>query len=259
MNKNSLDFLDTMFVHNIYYKHQILIINQTHEGCILESNRPNIRVINSFEKGLSKSRNLALRNALAPIILISDDDVVYEKDFDKIILEAFNKNPKANLITFKAKNFEGKPYRLYPKDALKHDINTIKGVLSVEIAINVGKIRKLKIFFNERFGLGSEFETAEEYLFTREVLKRGSHCYFYNRSLVSHSGFNSGMDLGNDKIVYARAALNYVLYKNFAYWRLTKFVLFLMKNNYIKIEQVYSKFKVGLKGIKEYRLTSKKS
>ena len=41
----------------------------------------NIRVINSFEIGLSKSRNLAIKNALGDICIIADDDIEYVEDF----------------------------------------------------------------------------------------------------------------------------------------------------------------------------------
>ena len=55
MNRNSLEFLDAMFIHNDKSEFQILIVNQTQEGKVLKSDQFNIRVINSFEKGLSRS------------------------------------------------------------------------------------------------------------------------------------------------------------------------------------------------------------
>lgn len=252
MNRNSLDFLDAMFVHNESSKFQILIINQTHEGCILNSNQPHIRVINSFEKGLSRSRNLALKNASAPIVLIADDDVVYEMDFHNTILKAFKENPEANLITFKAKNFEGKPYRQYPKDTINYTLKSIKGVISWEIAFNLNSIKALDITFDERFGLGSEFETAEEYLFAREVLTKGGHSYFYNTFIVSHPNFNSGMDLGSDKIVYARTALNYKLYGFITYFWIPRYLLFLLSHRYIKFNELLKKCRISFKAINDY-------
>ena len=252
MNRNSLEFLDAMFAHNDRSEFKILIINQTQDGCILESDKSNIRVINSFEKGLSRSRNLALENAISEIVLISDDDVVYENGFHKIIINAFNEKPEACFINFKAKNFEGQPYRFYSSSTIKHNLKTIKGVISWEIALNLKNLKKLNINFDERFGLGSDFETAEEYLFAREVVLNNCASYFYNVFIVSHPNFNSGMDLGSDKIVYARAALNYKLYGFMAYFWIPKFLFFLIRHNYIKFNELTKKCRITLKGINDY-------
>ena len=93
MNRNSLDFLIPMFPFCHFSEFSILIINQTEENNLLTSEFPSVRVINSFERGLSKSRNLGLENAKGNIILISDDDEIFKKDFDSIIkcLQRFSK------------------------------------------------------------------------------------------------------------------------------------------------------------------------
>jgi hypothetical protein len=64
MNRNSLDFLIPMFPSRKFFEFNILIVNQTTENQLLNSEFPTVRIINSFEKGLSKSRNLALKNAI---------------------------------------------------------------------------------------------------------------------------------------------------------------------------------------------------
>lgn len=253
MQRTSLSFLSEMFSENNFLNYNILIVNQTSKDKILISNYTNIRVINSFEKGLSKSRNLALQNAKSDIVLIADDDLVYEKGFQTIVLNVFNNNPDAGLITFKAKKFKGKAYRNYKQSSHRHTLKSIKGVISWEIALCLKKIKLLNVTFDENFGLGSEFTTAEEYLFARNIIKARVSCYFCNEQIVAHPTFNSGMDLGSDRIVYARAALNYKIYNKLAYLWLIKFVFFLVKNNYIKVEQIQSKFKIGLKGIKTYK------
>jgi glycosyltransferase involved in cell wall biosynthesis len=253
MNRTSLDFLDVMFIDNDSSQFQILVINQTHKECILKSCKPNVRVINSLEKGLSKSRNLALQNANALFVLLSDDDVVFEKNFGQIILMALYYFPNANVITFKVNNFDGQPYRNYPKSKAKHSLKTIKELLSVEIVLDLVEIRRLGIQFDERFGLGSEFETAEEYLLVREILKKGGRCHFYNECIVSHSHINSGMNLGSDKIVYARAALSTKVYGFIAYFWLLKYLFFLIRHRYINFWDIWFKWKLGVKGIHDFQ------
>ena len=252
MHRNSLDFLDAMFINNDISQASVLIINQTNQKSILTSERDNIRVINVFERGLSKSRNLAIENAIAPVVLLSDDDVVFEKGFNSIILQAFQELPDADLITFKTKNFTDGDHRLYPSNDLKYNLKTLRGVLSIEIAFKLHNVRDLSVKFDERFGLGSEFETSEEYLFVREIVKKGGQCYFNNNYIVSHEAYNSGMAAGSDKIIYARAALNFKLYGYFGYAWLIKYLFYLIRHRMIKSNEITKKWKVGIKGINDY-------
>src|SRR5690349_21405495 len=104
MNRNSLDFLVPMFPFHHFSEMQILVINQTQLDNILVSDYPNVRVINSFEFGLSKSRNLALQNAKGKIVLISDDDEVFKEDFETHLVNAYNKFPNAAVICFRVEN-----------------------------------------------------------------------------------------------------------------------------------------------------------
>lgn len=258
MQKNSLKFLDSIFKNCNVSRLKLLIINQTDENNILNSEEENIRVINVFEKGISKSRNLALKNAIGDICLFTDDDVVFQKDFDKIIIDAFNSNRNAGMLHFKVLDFEGNDYRLYPEYPCKHNLKSIKGVLSIEIVINRKQILNANLKFDERFGLGGVFETGEEYLFSRSIIKKGIPVYFHDDYIVSHKSFNSGRELGSDKIVYARAALNYSIYKNLVYFWIFRYLYFLLKTDYIKLNQLLSKFKVALNGIKDFKIADGK-
>jgi len=254
MNRSSLDFLDDMFKNVDISECHILIVNQTTHQVLLKSLKQNIRIINSFEKGLSKSRNLALQNAKGEIVLISDDDVIFEYDFLNIILKAFHKKPDAALITFIAKNFEGMLYRNYQSYSHLHTLSSIKCVISWEIAFRLENIQRLNIIFDENFGLGGQFTTAEEYLFVRDVLIHGKTCWFENAAIVSHPVFNSGQEAESDRIIYARAALHYKFYKQLAYLWLIKYLFFLVRHKYIQISDFKHKWSLGIKGIKDYQV-----
>ena len=114
MNRDSLAFLNQMFIHESYENFNLLIINQTTESQLLVSNSPNVRVINSFDKGLSNSRNLALKNTIGLLCLIADDDVVYTKDFKSLIVLSFENHRKCDVITFKMIDNLGVDFKTYP-------------------------------------------------------------------------------------------------------------------------------------------------
>ena len=120
MNRTSLDFLYRMFSKSGMEGFKILIVNQTNENAILKSDDPNIRVINAFEKGISKSRNLAIRNAKGPLCFNTDDDVVFVKGFSEIIVNAYNVFNQS-ILTFKTLTTTGEEFWKYPKKSRRHN------------------------------------------------------------------------------------------------------------------------------------------
>ncbi len=258
-DRYSLDFLKKMFGEINLSSLDILIVNQTSKEVLLKSNMPNIRVINSFDYGLSKSRNIALQNAIHDIVLIADDDVVYEKDFVSNIIYLFNKHPNAAFITFKVNDLSGMPYRDYTKSTIQHSLKSIKPLISIEIAFNCKIVKELKVSFNNHFGLGSTFATAEEYIFCRDILKSGGKGYFNNAHIVSHPEHSSGKEMGSDRVIYARAALAYKVYGILAFFWLIKYTLYMWKDGYIAFKEIPRKFKMGLQGISKYKLLESSS
>ena len=253
VNKSSLDFIYDMFKRCELSQLNLLIVNQTTPDCLLESDKTNIRVINSYDRGLSKSRNLAIKNTIGRLCLIADDDLEYVPGFDEVVKNIFKQQPEAGIVHFKAFDESDKPYRTYPKQSRFHNTKTIKGVISFEIAFKKSSIENKNLVFDEHFGLGAEFETAEEYLFCRNALKKGVPVYFENEFIVRHPDENSGKLLGSDKITYARGALNFKIYGNLAYLWVFKYVSFLVRHNYIELTQVPSKIKIALSGIADFK------
>ena len=252
MHRSSLDFLDSIFPNGSYENYNLLIINQTTKDCLLESNLANIRVINSFNTGLTNSRNLALKNAIGSICLIADDDALYQSNFETIILNSFKNNEKADVITFKMKDLEGKDFKNYT-DSKWHDVVSVKQVNSVVIAFNLQAIKTSKVIFNSLFGLGSTFETADEYVFLRDCLKAGLILWFESSYLLSHKINSSGKALGSDRIVFAKSALFYKYSGILGYLRLFKYLFVILNRGFITKQEFLPKFKTGLQGISTYK------
>jgi hypothetical protein len=248
----NLDFLSSMFPFKKFFNFNILIINQSKEG-VLVSDYSSIRVINSKEIGLSKSRNLAINNAVKKICLIADDDVVYSENFDKHIISAFSKLINPAIVTFNHQRIGlDKPKNNSPK-AYKHTLKSILNVCSIEIAFRLDEIKKNKIYFDEYFGLGSFFETSEENLFLRKALGLKLDSYYYPSVIVSHPLLSSGTQEGKDELIFARSALIYKTKGNYVYFWLLKYLFFLLRNNYIKGSECFEKFKIGLSGINKLK------
>lgn len=256
MNRKDVSFLDKMFVNNSRNDFKILIVNQTTEDCILKSNSKNVRVINSFEYGLSKSRNLAIKNAIGDICLLADDDVKYFKGINEEILNSFTNNQEADIITFKMLDDKGREFKKYPK-IIWHDKKSVINVNSVGIAFSKARIINSGVLFNPNFGLGATFPTADEYIFLRDALECGIKIYSEDKFILSHKYFSSGRDLGSDKMVFARSAVLYKYSGILAYLKLMKYLFYGISANEIKVGEFLSKYKVGLKGISCYKKTLK--
>jgi glycosyltransferase involved in cell wall biosynthesis len=256
MNKKSFDFLDEMFERVNTQNIHMLIINQTISSNQLNKNDVisyNINgVIHSNEKGLAKSRNLAIENAKETICLFADDDVKYLPNLDNKIIDAFKKYPEADIITFQLVDEFGRFFKPY-EDILVHDKKTIRTVNSVVIAFRKENILKSSVRFNEVFGLGGEFETADEYIFLRDALKANLKVCFEPLVILEHPYESSGRPAGSNRLVYARSALFYKYSGVLGYLRLCKYLYLVHKAKMITTNEIFEKFKVGLKGIRKYR------
>nr|WP_315220603.1 glycosyltransferase family A protein [uncultured Flavobacterium sp.] len=255
-DRADLNFLEPMFPFEHFSTFNILIINQS-EKTILKSDYKFVRVINIAEKGLARSRNMAIDNAEGKICLIADDDVVFEENFNFYILSAFEEFASSAIITFNhfriGDTFPQKKW----KQAFVHNLKSIQSVNSIEIAFRLDEIKHAKIRFNENFGLGSFFETAEEYLFLKLALQQKQKVYFCPISIATHPQFSSGKDEGSDTIIYARAALFCHKYGILVYGWLVKYLFFLIKNKYIEPFDFFKKYRIGMAGIKKFKLITK--
>ena len=249
--RDNLDFLHNIFVNNNSHSNSVLIINQTENINFSCPSTGKIKLINKNEIGLSKSRNLAIHSSTADICLLADDDVVYEKDFDKIILNAFSNNPNADIITFMMKDFDGKLFKKYPKKKL-HDKKTLSSVNSVVIAFKRDSIISNNIKFDNNFGLGSIFQTADEYVFLRGAMDSNLNIIFQNEVILSHDIISSGKDAASDRVLFAKGALFYKYYNFFSFFKLVHYVYLMFIFKHISITEVIPKYLTGINGIFKY-------
>lgn len=246
MNQTDLTFLGPMFPGRKLSEFHLLIINQTMPDKILKSNQENIRIINSFEYGLSKSRNLALKNTIGEVALIADDDINYLPDFDKIVIKAFQKYPNAGLILFQMQGINSRPRKKYINDERKiTDLTNEPKPSSVEMAISPKILKKNKVCFNEFFGLGAEFPSGEERLFLKILLQKNISVYHVPKIIVAHLEETTGMNQGNEKYIRALSALKYLEYGMLSKLWLLKFVFFLLRHKFIPLKRSIWAYRMG--------------
>lgn len=252
MHRTSLSFLEKMFQNLSFLEVPILIVNQSEPNKLLVSNYSNIRVVNSFERGLPQSRNIAIENAKGEICLIADDDVVYDKELISSIKQGFEKYNDAAIVTYQMTNFKGQLFRDYPDIAI-HNIKTIATANSVVIAFKRKNLLEKDVWFNPNFGLGATFQSANEYVFLRNALKEGLKLCYLPKVILAHEQFSSGQDFGSDRITFARAALFYKYSGNFGYLKITKDVFLAWQESRFPTKAIFKKLQVAFSGIATYK------
>ena len=260
MNRQSLDFLEPMFPFAHYSGYDILVVNQTDASALLTSPYPNVRIINAFEKGLAKSRNVALQNAKGALCLITDDDIVFEPDFANTICNAYNDNPNAALITFRILNGSGQLYKKYPVSR-QPSATALKrlSIMSVEMVVNRKKILDSKVLFNENFGLGAQFTMGEEAIFTHELHQQKALIVMEPVVIARHDAVDTHARVNIGQKYYVQGALFTAIFKNnYFIWVFLK-LLYELKSGDVLIWQVPKALKAARKGCNDFNILHEKN
>lgn len=128
-----------------------------------------IMYLNFSERGVGLNRNNALMRANADICLLADDDMVYVDGYEKVVIQAFENNPRADIIIF---NLE-EPVKIRPQIKKTHRVWYFNYLRygSARIAFRLSRIKENGIYFNQCFGGGTEHCHGEDNLFLNACLK----------------------------------------------------------------------------------------
>ena len=134
-----------------------------------------VKIINSKERGLSRSRNMAILNAWGDYCIFVDDDERLEDAYESTIQSAFERIVKADIIAF---NYKDQNSRL--KDNYKTPIAEERearknhNYSSVALAFRLSKIIENGVWFDSRIGAGSGIISAgEESVWQANARKKG--------------------------------------------------------------------------------------
>lgn len=211
MNQHNHDLIKKMNL-----KGDAIIINQTNvtKTEIIESSKSTIQFISTKDRGLSKSRNLALHHSNADICVIADDDLSYVEGYESIISSVYEECAECDIIAFDVpSDNESRPTNKLTTSKVKF-LNSMK-LASFQLTFKRESLIKHNITFNENFGAGSGiFSCGEENLLLVEALQKGLKIRYYNIPIatVSHdeSTWYNGFD---EKLFRTKGAMFYKMSK----------------------------------------------
>lgn len=207
----TMDRTNFEFIEDLNLRTNSVIINQRTEDDYNEFNLNGNthRVFSTSEKGLSKSRNMALNNSAADICVIADDDMTYHDNYANVIEKAYLDYPEADIIAFQVKRY-GNPKRekTFRKEKNWENYLSTMKISSVEITFRRNSIIDNNILFNENIGAGTGFPNGEESTFLYAALKNGLKILYLPIEIgivdISDSSWHNGYDDNHFKAIGAR-------------------------------------------------------
>ena len=182
---------DTTIIEKSNVQTDVVVVNQCDKDYIEELTFLNkkgetcyAKFINTTERGLSRSRNMALENAWGDICQISDDDETFPDNHYEIIRDAYLKHPSAGIITFALTRNDGVA-STYAEREFKHSLKSILQTSSQQITFSLRSIKENNISFDEMMGSGTGNGGGEENHFLLDCKSAGVEMWYSPEIIAS--------------------------------------------------------------------------
>ena len=166
-------------------------------------------MITTPTRGVGLNRNIALLAADADIVLFADDDVVYNDDMPQAVVEAFEQNPRADVILFGmsiVRNGVVTETRRC-RNRRAHVWNSMR-FGTYRIAVRRKALLDHNITFHQEFGGGCAFSAGEDSLFLKSCFDAGLKVYSHSYVLGDCCKDTSSWFVGyNEKYFYDKGIL----------------------------------------------------
>lgn len=159
----------------------VLVVNQCDViNDILTDDGNKHRMLSTFTRGLSASRNMTINNSIADICIISDDDEIFVKDVDRIVEQAYDNNPYADIIIF---NLDNRIQKLGNKKKWLKKYDLLR-VASWQITFKRDSVQK-KVLFDVKLGAGTGNGGGEENKFLFDCYDEGLRILYVPINIAS--------------------------------------------------------------------------
>ena len=149
----------------------VIVINQCDENKteLIKREFGTVRIFFTTQRGVSKSRNMALDKSSGEFCLLCDDDEILTDGYKDIIIDSFANNPDTDIIIFNADIPRGE---YWSKEKKMGYIKALK-IGNWQICFKRESIIKNGICFDEFIGSGTGNGGGEENKFMFDCIKKG--------------------------------------------------------------------------------------
>ena len=211
-----------------------------------------VKIVNQSSVGVSRNRNVILKEATADLVVFMDDDVVMAKGYEEIVESEFKKHKFVNSVRFNMLTLnKERPIRQHG-----NGLSTYRDVISYGVwglVISRKSLSKYDLAFNTDFGPGARFYCGEDSMFSRELLLHTHHNYVSRTVLGTvDQQTSTWYEKHDEQFFVSQGAMYYHLGGPLSRWFFIKVMLF-KHRKHIKISWRLV-YKYLRKGIKQARL-----
>lgn len=245
---------DTEIIKRSNIQSNCVIINQCDENKEEQLKIVNNKTclwINSKERGLSRSRNMAIQNSNADVCLIADNDEIFDDDVEEKILKAYKELPQADIIVF---NLHNKPTKLKNKIYKLKRLECLR-VCSLQITFRRNGIIDNNLKFDIKLGAGTGNGAGEENKFLLDAYDKHLKIYHYPVNIATMTENESTWFNGYDEEYFYKHGMTtrYIL----GFWLSCLYAVYFLIFKYKEYKndiKFYNAFKQKFKGIFENKL-----
>ena len=228
-----------------------IIVNQTdhYDYQEFEYKGHRVKFYSVAERGVGLSRNHSLLRAQADISLFADEDIAYVDGYEAMVLEAFEKNPQADMLLFNVQAAPGRETYHIGEFGRVRRYNCGR-YPTYSFAVRTKEVHKRNITFSLLFGGGAKYSNGEDSLFISECIKKGMKVYkvpvLIGREIERPSTWFKGY---NEKFFFDRGVLYWHLYGCLRHAMALRFLLAHRKEmcQDISVKEAYKLMKKGMK------------
>jgi len=189
--------VDDILVRRSGLTGDVVVINQCDREGYAEYPTPRgtARMFFTRQRGLTRSRNMALEKARADICLLCDDDEAFLPDYADRIVSAYESLPQADVIILKMENRPAS----FPDRVKRLRFPWTMKVSSWQISFRRDRLLASNVRFDELLGAGTGNGAEEELKFLLDCERAGLRIYYVPAVIASvsqeSSTWFSGFDL----------------------------------------------------------------
>lgn len=172
---SAMNVEDISFYKKFNLECDCLIINQAGKNSYeeIEEDGKNIRMITTNTKGLARSRNLALLNSTADIVIFADDDEVFEDGYLQRVKDGFISHPDVDFFVFRTIVYqEGKEIIKVKENKDLKFYNSLR-YGSVHFVFRREAVARKNLYLPTNFGAGTDIGSGEDSIFILSAIRSG--------------------------------------------------------------------------------------
>ena len=249
---------DLSFFYKMNIKSGAIIINQF--GSVdLVPQGIGLEVVNIDEKGVSRSRNLAIKKSKADLCILADDDIKYVDNAVNLIKHAHEEYPNADIIAFIVDRLGDKRGKQFRKEMHWENQFSLFKISGVEITFKRKNIIDSNLFFNEDIGPGTSFYQGEDSVFLSDAKRKGLNILYLPIKIGETDLSESSWFEGYNEAYFESKGVSFYLMNPKLYPLLYMQFLIRKHDMYKNYTPLQKAFKAMFVGRKKYLKSSEKN